>query len=422
MSARSNNKFPEFTDWLLTRAAAVQTAPELFAAFSAWLNENEFAIIRANIASRSLHPQYGAVSLIWSPNGNVPVPPPATGVLEARKIQFESGYVVLSRLGKVDFTADAFVKSPMAPVLLEGKTVRQRIPKSMSTFPFPIIKDLHDLGASDYLALPMRFKGEIAGFLSFCSAAEGGFNNEQLAFLERAVALFAMALEPRLKDELLETLLKLYLGETTGPLVLKGRIQRGDMESFESVIWFSDIRGFSALASIMQPEETIELLNSYYEVILPVVRNYGGEVLKFLGDGLLVIFSAQAGKERQAKYHSIIAANAAGRALKELNRRRVAEDKIPLEHGIGLHYGTIQYGNIGSSDRLDFTAIGSAVNIASRVAAQCGELGRTVLISADLAKFLRIRLDSHGALDLKGIPVPVGIYSLPKSLHSQGRF
>jgi adenylate cyclase len=413
LSAQPIADFHDFTTWLLTRGSALAAAAELFAAFNGWLNAHRFQILRANIASRSLHPQFGAVSMIWSMTGNVPVPPPATGVIDARKMQLGDGFVHLTRLGKVNFEADAFVKSPMAPVLLEGKTIRQRVPKTMTAFPYPIIKDLHAAGATDYLALPMRFKNQIEGFISLSTNAKEGFSDEQLLFLERATALFCLALEPRLKDELLETLLKLYLGETTGPLVLKGRIQRGDMESFESVIWFSDIRGFSALASIMQPAETIELLNTYYETICPVVREYGGEVLKFLGDGLLVIFSAEAGKERQAKYKSLIAANAAGRALKKLNRYRISQDKIPLEHGIGLHYGTIQYGNIGSVDRLDFTAIGSAVNIASRIAAQCAEIGRSVLISGDLAKFLRIRLDSHGAKELKGIPVPVEIFSLP---------
>ncbi|MBL8033758.1 MAG: adenylate/guanylate cyclase domain-containing protein, partial [Leptospiraceae bacterium] len=113
------------------------------------------------------------------------------------------------------------------------------------------------------------------------------------------------------------------------------------------------------------------------------------------------------------KYQSLIAAHACGRALKKLNELRVAEGKIPLEHGIGLHYGLIQYGNIGANDRLDFTAVGTAVNIASRVAALCADLERSVLISGTLANFLRIRLDNHGARELKGMPQPVEIYSLP---------
>ena len=114
-----------------------------------------------------------------------------------------------------------------------------------------------------------------------------------------------------------------------------------------------------------------------------------------------------------ARYQALVAAHAAGKALSQLNERRIAEGKIPLEHGIGLHYGAIQYGNIGSNERLDFTAIGSAVNIASRVAALCGELGRAVLLSGDFARLISLRLDAHGEQELKGIPQPVGIYSLP---------
>ncbi|HNN01222.1 MAG TPA: adenylate/guanylate cyclase domain-containing protein, partial [Turneriella sp.] len=239
---------------------------------------------------------------------------------------------------------------------------------------------------------------------------------KQLAELARMARLFSVALEARLRDELLDTLLRLYLGEITGPQVLKGRIQRGDMESFESAVWFSDIRGFSALTSISTPQEIIELLNTYYETIIPVVRRYGGEVLKFLGDGLLVIFGGREGKERQARYQSLLAANAAGKALQKLNEQRIAEEKIPLEHGIGLHYGRIEYGNIGSDERLDFTAVGAAVNTASRVAALCADLGQSVLISGDLAQLLRVRLTPQGIKELKGIPRPVAIFALPPKL------
>lgn len=402
-----------FADWLTRKTAKIASATEFFAGFNEFLNANGYDIFRANFASRSLHPQFGAISLIWSNEDNIPLPPPGTGIRDMHKVKIKSGWVNLIRILRVNIDTPAFRDSPMAPVILHGRVVREKIRRTQKTFKYPILKDLHELDASDYIALPVRFKGTIEGFISFATRKKGGFTPSAVTDLKRMVGLFTLALEARLKDDLISTLLRLYLGEITGPQVLAGRIQRGDMETFESVIWFSDIRGFSAMSSIMQPEEIIELLNTYYEMIIPVVREYGGEVLKFLGDGLLVIFSAREGKERQVKYQSLIAANAAGRALKKLNERRVSEGKIPLNHGIGLHYGLIQYGNIGSEERLDFTAIGAAVNTASRVAALCAEIGKSVLISAELARLMKIRLDSHGAKELKGIPMPVEIFSLP---------
>jgi len=403
----------QFSDWLTRKAAKLDSVIDYFGAYNDFLNKADFGIFRANFASRSLHPQFGAISLIWSNRDDIPLPPPNTGIADMRKIKVKNGFVNLLRILRVNTESAAFKDSPMTPVILHGRNVRVKIRANMRKFPYPIIKDLSELGATDYLAMPVLFKGKIEGFASFASNRRGGFTATQVGDLMRMTQLFTLALEARLKDDLLDTLLRLYLGETTGPQVLAGRIQRGDMESFESVIWFSDIRGFSAMSSIMQPQEIIEVLNTYYDAIIPAVHKYGGEVLKFLGDGLLVIFSARSGKERQVKYQSLIAANAAGKALQRLSRQRVEEGKIPLEHGIGLHYGLIQYGNIGSNDRLDFTAIGSAVNIASRIAALCAELSSPVLISADLARFLRIRLESRGEKELKGIPLPVEVFSLP---------
>lgn len=402
-----------FNAWLTREATQLGSVIEYFGSFNEFLRDCGFQIFRANFASRSLHPQFGAISLIWSSIDDIPLPPAGSGIQDVRKIKLKNGYVYLVRILKVATDAPAFRESPMAPVILHGKTVREKIRAAAKSYKYPILKDLAEIGGTDYLALPVLFKGKIEGFTSVATTKPRGFNATDIDNLKSLMQLFTLALEARIKDELLETLLSLYLGKTTGPQVLAGRIQRGDMESFESVIWFSDIRGFSAMSSIMQPQEIIELLNTYYETIIPVVQNYGGEVLKFLGDGLLVIFTAREGKERQAKYQSLIAAHACGRALKKLNELRVAEGKIPLEHGIGLHYGLIQYGNIGANDRLDFTAVGTAVNIASRVAALCADLGRSVLISGTLANFLRIRLDNHGARELKGMPQPVEIYSLP---------
>ena len=403
----------EFAEWLQKQGKENPTVIGIFGAFNKFLNDAAFEVFRSNFASRSLHPQFGAVSLIWSDTDDLPLPPPGNGISNVQKVTVPGGFVNHLRFLTVNTDAPGFLSSPMAPVILHGRIVREKISPLLKSYKYPIISDLQALGGTDYIAMPVRFRENIEGFMSFASRKAGGFSDSEIVDLKIMASLFAMALDGRLKDELIGTLLRLYLGDITGAQVLAGRIRRGDMENIESAIWFSDIRGFSALSSIMQPAEIIELLNSYYESVIPVVHEYGGEVLKFLGDGMLVIFNAREGKERQARYQSLIAANAAQKALDKLNERRVEEGKIPLRHGIGLHYGRIQYGNIGSDDRLDFTVIGTAVNTASRVAALCAELAQPVLISGTLAGLMRLQLTSHGLTELKGIPQPVEIFSLP---------
>jgi adenylate cyclase len=404
----------KYTRWLLDKSSNFKSALHFFAAHLDFLNTLGLDIFRSNFATRSLHPQYGAISLLWSNIDDIPLPIPTRngGIRDVRKVRVGMGFVNQLRVPKVNLEGKGFLESPMAPVILHGKVIREKIGKESIQIKFPIIKDLIDLSASDYLALPVRFQGNIAGFLSYATKHKDGFTEETLAELEQVSNLFVIALEARIKEELLEVLLKLYLGETTGPLVLSGRIERGDMETFESVIWFSDIRGFTEISSSSESKEVINLLNSYYETIIPVLQRYGGEVLKFLGDGLLVIFNAPPNKSLQVKYRSILAAKAANQALDLLNEKRKTENKMPVRHGIGLHYGTIEYGNIGGRDRLDFTAIGSSVNMTSRVAALCGDLDKSLLLSEDLAKLLRIQLISHGKHTLKGIPQPQEIFSV----------
>jgi adenylate cyclase len=163
--------------------------------------------------------------------------------------------------------------------------------------------------------------------------------------------------------------------------VLAGHIRRGDTEAIHAAIWLSDMRGFTALADTLPPQQLVDLLNRYFDCQVPAIHEHGGEVLKFMGDGLLAIFPISA----ETDFPTICAAalGAAKAARGNVAALEVAEHAPALRFGLALHIGDVLFGNIGSGDRLDFTAIGPAVNLAARLEKLAGRLGRTILASED---------------------------------------
>jgi len=406
----------EYITWFDRARRKIDNVSLFFAEFCEMLNENGYAILRANAGHRALHPQVGAVSMRWSLEKDVIQLPANAEVVTEKILRHKNGAVRNTAFGHSTYASAGFQVSPMQRVIFERKPVREKIKSNTAAYPYPIIKDLAELGGTDYYAAPLFFTGGQFGFLSLATNKKGGYSASQIKLLETEIfPLFASVLEHYLRNEMLASLLRLYLGNVTGNQVLEGKIKRGQMDAIESVIWFSDIRGFTAMSTITPRGEMVEMLNAYYEAVISTISRFGGEVLKFLGDGLLVIFKADAGKELQTRYKALIAARAVNIALENFNSTRIEAGKIPIHHGIGLHYGTVEYGNIGSDTRLDFTAIGPAVNLASRIAAQCSALDQPVLVSAALARSLKVKFKSLGRVELKGLPEPEEILTLERS-------
>ena len=176
------------------------------------------------------------------------------------------------------------------------------------------------------------------------------------------------------------TLARVYLGQDPGQRVCAGMIHRGEVVSIDAAVWFSDLRDFTASGEALPPEKVIERLNAYFEIMVSAIHEAGGEVLKYIGDAVLAIFPVS--NERGAKEVCMAAAAAlhdAEKRLASLNEDAAAQGELEFAHGVGLHFGTASYGNIGGSERLDFTVIGRAVNIASRIESQCRPLGASAL-------------------------------------------
>ena len=201
-----------------------------------------------------------------------------------------------------------------------------------------------------------------------------------------------------------ERLLDIYVGHEAGQRILRGQITIGTGRSIHAVILFCDLRDFTQTSETLPKDELLDLLTGYFACMVRPVEKAGGEVLKFLGDGLLAIFRLEDDEDSDmASARALIAALEAEAAVREANAKRSAEGKAEIHAGIALHVGTVIFGNIGADERLDFTVIGPAVNLAARIEALCRELDSTILTSRDFAELCPVQLVSKGEHALKGV-------------------
>jgi adenylate cyclase len=310
------------------------------------------------------------------------------------------------------------LQSPFHRLYESGATTfRQRLGNEQ--LEFPIVEELRRQGMTDYLAMVNRFGADAAigtmdcTYSSWATDRAGGFVEEDLAALELLIPCLALAIKSASITRIAETLVETYLGRDAGHRVLRGQIERGTAEKISAVLWFSDLQGFTRITDTAPPEQIIPLLNEYADAIATAIHGQGGEVLKFIGDGILAIFAAAAAAEACAC--ALDAAADAHREVAMLNQRREAAGRPVTRFYLGLHVGDVFYGNIGSLDRLDFTVVGPAVNEASRIAAMCRSLDQDVLLSpafAEAAGSNRRRLVSVGRYALRGVQRPQELYTL----------
>jgi adenylate cyclase len=235
------------------------------------------------------------------------------------------------------------------------------------------------------------------------------------ATLLRDVARFAAApLGVLAARSALATLLETYLGRRSAAQVLAGRLRRETGETIRAVLLFADMRGFTELSEAQPPEVVVAALDAWFDRIAGAVHAFGGEVLKFIGDGVLAIFPVGDRPAGAACDAALRAVEAARAGMAHLDRERFGEGLPGLPFGIALHLGDMLWGNIGTADRLDFTAIGSAVNLVSRLEGLCRPLGKTVLASGVFAATTSVAMVSLGEHRLRGIAEPCAVFGLPE--------
>jgi adenylate cyclase len=399
--------------WLLTTGRFAAGPAALLSGLAKRLCADGLDLLRMNVQPRTLHPQIGMLLYVWRPREAPAELRSGANVVESALTPGTFGVVQEVALAHGWSEVEAFRQSPLHVIYEGAPRVRARIAAGTRDFEFPILKDLAAAGATDYVAWPLRLGDGTVSAVTLTTGKPGGFTDAELEKLEALLDPLAMCVEIHLRGHVARSLLHTYLGRGPGEAVLAGRVRRGDVERMEAAIWFSDLRGFTQASTSIAPAELVAWLNEYFSALAKPVADSGGEILKFIGDAILAVFPVTAERSRAAACEAALrAAVSANAELDALNVRRAARGLPELAHGIGLHVGEVQYGNIGADRRLDFTVIGRAVNMASRIESLCGKLGRRTLATGDLASLAGGGLAPVGTYELKGMPGEHVVYGL----------
>jgi adenylate cyclase len=344
-------------------------------------------LLRASLHSGTLHPQYLGDTYMWWRT---------TGRTQKVMITHEITDLV------------PYAENPVRRVREGDETLRRGLEGDETRFDLPVLHDLKARGATDFLALPVASTfGFSAHAASYVSDRPGGFSEHEIADLTALSERLSVIADMNSQRQIAENTLKAYLGPQTGPRVLAGQIRRGSGEAMAAVLWSSDLRRFTELSDHWPADRVIGLLNDLFDLQAKAITGHGGEILKFVGDGLLAIFPvADPADAPSAAANALAAAEEALAALVELRARATADGESPLEIVIALHYGTVVYGNVGSAARLDFTVIGPAVNLVSRIEAVAKSLDLPLVVSDDFAGVFGKKLTSLGRRSLRGLEQP----------------
>ena len=285
---------------------------------------------------------------------------------------------------------------------------------------FSMIGELADKGHKHFVAFVHKFgeagtMGQMDCFYSYWTTRrDAGFQEQELSALRDLVPVLGLAIKSAAQVDIARTLGRVYLGRDASEQVLRGKISRGVTERINTVLWFSDLRGSTAISEGLEPGEIIPFLNDYAQASIDAIHDSGGEVLKLIGDGVLAMFAQE--NLAAAKRAALRAEHRFRHNMDALNARRAADGRPVTTAHVGLHVGEVFYGNIGSDDRLDFTVVGPAVNEVSRIASMCRSVDRDLLTSSAFRAGLdatgRNYLVSTGRFALRGISRAQDLYTL----------
>ena len=386
-----------------------------------YLGDAGAAVCRMTLALNTLHPQIQALRYVWYDDVRDPGPFPSPALV-LRRIHSLDGCTVDEALMSYGARATEPLRRSPFWALMQGEVELQDFPLAPGvSYPFPILDDLAAQGYTHYLAFGLP---GLEAQVSLVSRQPGGFNEEQRETVAASVPVLALLLEGPLKELVLQTVLECYVGQSPAQEIRRGRIRPGAMLDLAGAIWFSDIRDY-AMHSQRQPSDVfVEHLNAYYECVVKAIHAEGGEVLKFIGDAMLAIFphresdapaGAAAGAGDVTGAHGSADACARALAAAEAATRALAAQGVAFEHGVGLHVGRFQFGNIGSLQRMDFTAIGNEVNVAARIEAQCKPQGERLLMSAEFARQCCLPTREVARVVLRGIAGEYALHALMRA-------
>ena len=386
--------------WVVGEGLKGVAAAELFDGLCRRLVEAGVPLWRAFAGVRTLHPQWAGYGYTWRRDIEVVEPSQFARGAEYEELVLESPFGLLGR----QIREAGGAAGPWA-------SLRRRLAGPEAQRDFPVLERLAAAGATDYFAESVQFgaegdpsRGSGVGY-SFATERPEGFSEDDIRLLQSVLPAVALAMMGHAAHMIAGGLLEAYLGADAGRRVHSGAVERGSVESIRAVLWYADIRGFTAVAERSAGPLVVELLDEVFETLAAPLRPRGGEILKFLGDGMLASFPFAEGDQRATCRRALDAAVEAMRALDRLNLAREAKMKPAVAVDLALHLGEVLYGNVGAVDRLDFTVIGPAVNEVARLEALCEPLRARVVVSADLAAACAdpARLKPLGRHPLRGV-------------------
>jgi len=380
----------KIADWLIDGARSAGNAAAMMSEFCERLVAAGLPLWRVGLFVRTLHPDVLGVNFIWKPGAEV----------------------VSGTADHAFLDSPEFRNSPLAIVFGEGREVRHRIDDPESRR-FPFLDDMRADDVTDYIALPLLATDGVIHASSWTTREPGGFSDEQLDGLRSLMPPLARLVEVANQRRRASVLLDTYVGNRAGERILGGQIRRGHTETMHAAIWLSDLRGFTALSDRLPAETVVDILNHYFDCQVSAIRGHGGEVLKFMGDGLLAVFPiSEAADDIYHVCAGVLEAARTSRASVEALEYRTADAVERFRFGVALHVGKILYGNIGGGNRLDFTCIGPPVNLAARLESLTGRLHRTIVASERFAGVCADGWTDLGEFPIAGFSRAERVYGL----------
>ncbi len=388
------------SDWLVQQGLRGSTLDDLLAGFCEGVRALGIPLWRGHIAMRTLHPSFEALTYRW---------------LREEGVQRDE-------IARTDEATLDWKASPFSYMLEHDLyALRRRLVGPNAEVDFGLLETFRDQGGTDYVAriLPFGdtelFQRQTGVLTSWTTDRPEGFRDEEIAVLDRLQPRLALTIKSILSDQITRNVADTYIGPEAGKRILNGEIRRGSVQVIHAVIFFADLRGFTALTEEVPRDELVPMLDDYLECMARPIVQHGGQVLKFLGDGLLATFDLSDKTDDSICRDTLDAAWETLQRTDLLNAARATDGKPTMAVDVALHLGDVLYGNVGAYDRLDFTVIGPAVNEASRIENLCDKIGRRLLVSstfADAATQCTGRLVSVGSHQLRGLDREQELFTL----------
>ena len=377
-------------DWLTNGTRDQRFIDNIFAEMCNRLQQAGIPLKRSTLHILIQHPQWLGARFMWS-----------DGMREAE-------------IARVDFDVrerSEYIGSS-ANEMQDGATeVRENLEQDPARGrKHALYDEMRAKGLTDYVAWPLYHTLGKQHLITFATDRRGGFEESHIAALKKLLPVLALVSEIRVKNRLARTLLETYVGAHAGELILAGATRRGTGTTVRAAIMICDLRDFTKISDNWPRDDVIDLLNDYFDAMSEPIVRHGGEILKFIGDGLLAIFPLS---QPNACANLLRAVTEARQAMAGLNERNKGTGRAPLNYGIGVHVGDVMYGNIGSTSRLDFTVIGPAVNMASRLETLTKQIGKPVLLSRDFAELVtpEFELERVGQHAVRGFSEPIELFA-----------